>query len=125
MKASAQNTLLNSLAAHMKHPAISIKAKGPALDARVHSTLTSMRRRMTNLEQTLGETASQKHELETELMSVRAQHTQQKIACKNLQQALTKAQTQIADLEATLAVYRRKAVQDEKEIELLKTQIFA
>ncbi|UTA46783.1 hypothetical protein L1F30_11495 [Simiduia sp. 21SJ11W-1] len=125
MKAHVHNTLLNSLAPHMKPAALKLGAHNPALDTRVHETLTGMRQRMANLEQTLGETASQKHELETELMSIKGQFSQQHLISKNLQVALTKAQAQIADLEATLAVYRRKAMHDEKEIELLKTQIFA
>lgn len=95
------------------------------LAAQVRDTINRLRDRMANLEATLGQTASHNQELDAELRFAREQWLFCQAGNFLAKKRLAEQQQSIADLEAQLAAYRRKAGADQKEIEALKTQLFA
>lgn len=102
---------------------LSVQAKN--VGSRTREALIRMRERMENLEQTLCQTVSENQELATQLRATRERLTLVQASHFLTKKALDEQQLSVADLEAQLAAYRRKAKSDQVEIEALKTQLFA
>ncbi|MDN3640240.1 hypothetical protein QWY82_15700 [Simiduia curdlanivorans] len=102
---------------------LSVQAKN--VGSRTREALIRMRERMENLEQTLCQTVSENQELATQLRATRERLTLVQASHFLTKKALEEQQLSVADLEAQLAAYRRKAKSDQVEIEALKTQLFA
>ena len=95
-------------------------SEGENLSTRVRSTINRQRERMSNLEQTLGKTASEKMELEFRLRELRQELSDAKVHKAQFEQELILERRKTADLEAKLDVYRRQSIMDKAEIKSLK-----
>ncbi|AFU98112.1 hypothetical protein [Simiduia agarivorans] len=116
-----QQSLVNAIG---RYP-VEVAASRQNLDVKVRQTLSKMRERMNNMEQVLGRTADENAELKSH--AVQLETRLQLVSNANYLAAKREQElkAQVLDLEAQLAVYRRQATADKKEIEALKDQLFA
>lgn len=103
----------------------SLVSQSRNLGVRTRETLMRMRERMANLELTLCQTVSENQQLTSQLNGTNEKLTLIQTSQYLTNKALEEQRVKVADLEAQLAAYRRKAKVDQDEIEALKTQLFA
>lgn len=102
-----------------------LDARPATLNQQLRETLNRQRVRMANLEQALGRTSDEKHTLMQAQRELGSQLLKLTAEAHLANQQLAAERQRTADLEARLASYRRQAAADQREIEMLKDQLFA